>query len=725
MGVLGAEARLKNNYKDAKRYFNKAYEIYSKQEDVTNPILYNSCLLGLANTLLLQADYSSCWDYLEEIRVFMESQNNLMPIAEGDYYDALGHYYFYQDDFLKAKLAYEKSFSFYGDELSKGRKMNYILSDYFIENDVHKTITQLEEFYKVNGDVAKVLKIIYLLKFNTEQDDEARLLLLNGIHGIISKNDAYFHLLSNFEREMLYIDFTDEFEFLNTHLLLNSDQAFLNEYLNLRFYFKSLLLSSSKNENNLKNLDLINYKELKENTVLLNKYLEQSEDFSKEIKELEYKNRELEKTLSHGSSALESPTLEKIQKQLKDKEAYVEIIRINKQSRNATKDKLNILNKFTDSIYYGAFIVKKYEVPKFILIDSTSELENNFLKTYQNYSLGAQKFEKDTYSYNLFFKPIEVELSGFESVFLVTDGVYNAINTEAFYNTEKNEYVIDYLQINPILSARSLTKEMEIETDSKNLSAVLIGNPEFELENFTIPKPDEVVLDPAISKILRDYNSSKTISYLPGTELEIQTISSILKTANWDSQLYHLKTATEDNLKEVESPKVLHIATHGYFISDKNSTLSDNKFFGVSANYVQDNSLLKSGLLFTGAQNTVDGNIIKLSNNGILTAQEAKSLDLKGTDLVVLSACETGKGDRMVGEGVYGLQRSFMLAGAKSVIMSFWNVNDETTQKLMIYFYTNWIEKNIPKQEAFRLAKLKLKDEFPEPFYWAPFILIE
>jgi len=724
-GLLGQEANLKNNFSDAENYYNKAYKIYSRQEQVTNPILYYTCLLGLANASLLQADYINCWSYLEKARVFIDNQNNLMPIAQGDYYYFLGNYYFYQDDFLNAKLAYKKSFSIYSPELSRSRQMNYILSEYFIENNVDKTIKQLEDFYKTNGNITKVLKIIYLLKFNTGHDDEAKALLLNSIHQTIAKNDAYFHLLSDTEREILYIDFTDEFEFLNTHLLSTFNQKFLNEYLNLRFYFKSLLLYNTKQASAQNDLEIANYRQLKENRALLNKYFEQSENFSNEIKELKYENRELEKFISSSNSKIESPSLESVAKQLKDKEAYVEIIRINKQSRSATKDKLNILNKFTDSIYYGAFIVKKSGSPTFVLIDSTNALEKDFLKEYKDYSVGSKKNEVDTSSYNLFFKPIEKKLDGIETVYLVTDGAYNSINTESFYNTKKNKYVIEYLDIKPILSARSLIKRNESNAHVESSTAVLVGNPDYELKNFSPPNTDEVVLDESISLLLRSYDPLKSISYLPGTEQEIQNISTILKAFNWDTELYHLNTATEDNLKAVTSPKILHIATHGYFINDVSLSSNDNRFYGIGSNYVQDNSLLKSGLLLAGAQNTIDGNTIPLNNNGILTAQEAKNLDLKGTELVVLSACETGKGDNVIGEGVYGLQRSFMLAGARSIIMSFWNVNDETTQKLMTYFYTNWIEKDLPKYDAFRLAKLKLKDEFPEPFYWASFVLLE
>ena len=124
-------------------------------------------------------------------------------------------------------------------------------------------------------------------------------------------------------------------------------------------------------------------------------------------------------------------------------------------------------------------------------------------------------------------------------------------------------------------------------------------------------------------------------------------------------------------------------------------------------------------------QNTLNGVAVDGSNNGILSAEEAKSLDLKNTELVVLSACETGLGDNLIGEGVMGLQRAFMVAGAKSVIMSLWEVDDDSTQKLMTSFYTNWIKNKMTKEEALYQAKLEMKKLKPEPYYWAGFVLLE
>jgi CHAT domain-containing protein len=133
---------------------------------------------------------------------------------------------------------------------------------------------------------------------------------------------------------------------------------------------------------------------------------------------------------------------------------------------------------------------------------------------------------------------------------------------------------------------------------------------------------------------------------------------------------------------------------------------------------------MRTGLLFKGA-----GDLLNKTNynynidNGILTAYEAMSLNLDKTDLVVLSACETGLGDVQQGEGVYGLQRAFLVAGAKVLIMSMFRVDDEATRKLMLKFYQNWLASN-NLRESFTRAKKELRAEYPAPLYWGAFMMI-
>ena len=134
--------------------------------------------------------------------------------------------------------------------------------------------------------------------------------------------------------------------------------------------------------------------------------------------------------------------------------------------------------------------------------------------------------------------------------------------------------------------------------------------------------------------------------------------------------------------------------------------------------------MLKSGLLLTGAGDILNETRFNYNvDNGILTAYEAMNLNLDQTDLVVLSACETGLGEVEAGEGVYGLQRAFLVAGAKTIIMSLFKVSDEATQQLMVKFYRKWLETG-DKRQAFIDAKKEIRNEYRDPIYWGPFVMI-
>ena len=203
-------------------------------------------------------------------------------------------------------------------------------------------------------------------------------------------------------------------------------------------------------------------------------------------------------------------------------------------------------------------------------------------------------------------------------------------------------------------------------------------------------------------------------------------LENLLLSNDWKVKLLSGVNANEFKVKSISSPKLLHVATHGFFLPDKQITnLSDQSIPNeeIKKNYEQNQPYLRSGILLSGAQNTIENNL-QGANNGIMSAYEAKNLNLDNTDLVVLSACETGRGKFVTGEGVFGLQRAFLEAGAKTVIMTLWKVDDQVTSELMGLFYTNWIGNKQSKREALKNAQISIKEKYHSPYYWGPFVLV-
>jgi len=325
-----------------------------------------------------------------------------------------------------------------------------------------------------------------------------------------------------------------------------------------------------------------------------------------------------------------------------------------------------------------------------VLLANGPGMENDFSKDYQE---AIKKRSNDELSWFRYWSPFEPGLKGKKKIYVSLDGVYNQINL----NTLKKpgfDYLINQYDIvllgNPkdILTGNNKTSKV---TGKK---ATLIGYPDF---------------------------GSDRIPELPGTQTEVDEINRVLKSSGYQVNEFLQKEATETNLKQAKKISVLHIATHGYFLQDVVKVFWP---IGVHADNAKDNVLLRSGLLLAGAsaEDKLSAGLDS-TNNGIITSYEAMNLDLRGTTLVVLSACESGLGEVKAGEGVYGLQRAFLVAGAEALVMSLWKVDDAATQQLMNNFYSNWI-KTGDKQKAFKQAQIQLMTKYKNPYYWGAFVMM-
>lgn len=407
-------------------------------------------------------------------------------------------------------------------------------------------------------------------------------------------------------------------------------------------------------------------------------------------------------------------TWKDVQRQLKPGEAAIEMIRIRKYGvQKIITDSSNTAFPhypkygLTDTVYYAALIVTPSSAyPTMVVLENGNELEKTGLNYYRN-RISLQS--NDENSYNLFWKPVASVLGKkIKKIYFSPDGVYNSINLNTLLNPKTKRYLLEETDLQLVTNTKDLLIAKKEETF--NNLAFLYGYPDYQ-----ISKEDRAAIveknrsdQPVYYALNLDRGSY--LSELPGTKTEVENIAALLSDKGWQAEVLTGNKALEETLKDSFKPRVLHIATHGYFQPD----------FALSA---RSNPLLQSGLMLAGAGRTLQGDKDEKTEDGILTAYEAMNLNLDNTDLVVLSACETGLGEIRNGEGVYGLQRAFKVAGARSIIMSLWKVNDEATQELLTAFYKYWLESG-NKREAFKKAQLSIKTKYSSPFYWGAFVMV-
>ncbi len=376
----------------------------------------------------------------------------------------------------------------------------------------------------------------------------------------------------------------------------------------------------------------------------------------------------------------------------------------------------------TDSAYIALFLTAQTaSYPAFYVFPNAKNLETNYLSFYKN----CIEFKiEDTISYNIFWKPIADKLvslnkKGFKKIYFSPDGVFHQLSLNALKNPKTKKFLLEDVNIQLIGSSRDLIelnkKKSDLSQSYNNYQACLLGYPIYgTADGESIKNRDRTI---GFSSVQSAVGVAGSVSLLPGTKKEVENLFALFNQKKLKVNLLLAESATEDAVKNLKSPTILHVATHGFFIPEiKDSEVQDMQT-AMNRNLLK-NPFMRSGLLLAGCQKpNPEG------EDGILTAEEVMNLTLDNTELVVMSACETGLGDIQAGEGVFGLQRAFQQAGAKSVLMSLWKVDDDATQTLMTEFYTALL-KGQSKRQAFKTAQMNLKKRFPEPYYWGAFVMV-
>ncbi|MCA2883192.1 tetratricopeptide repeat protein [Microcystis sp. M043S1] len=410
------------------------------------------------------------------------------------------------------------------------------------------------------------------------------------------------------------------------------------------------------------------------------------EIYRQQINEVTEKAKEIEGKIGVRSAefrSLSQPiTLEGIQKLIPADAALVEIVRYQPYNPKAPENQRFGNPRYAVYILYPNGDIKAKDLGEAKPIDDKLIYFRDNLADAETPLPQLQKSARKLDE--TLMQPIRQLLGNTKTILLSPDAALNLIPFEALVD-ENNQYLVENYHITYLTSGRDLLRLKDKFASQQ--SPLIVADP------FYGKAGEKVALTRSIDL------SEFTFPGLPGTEQEAKAIKNLLPQAT----VLTGSQATENAVKQVKKPNILHIATHGFFKPESN---------------VIENPLLRSGLVLAGV--TIGQSA---GDDGVLTALETTNLNLVGTKLVVLSACDTGKGDIKIGQGVYGLRRALVIAGSESQLISLWKVSDDATKDLMVAYYGR-LQKGEGRSEALRQIQLgMLKGEKQKhPFYWASFI---
>lgn len=369
-------------------------------------------------------------------------------------------------------------------------------------------------------------------------------------------------------------------------------------------------------------------------------------------------------------------------------------------------------NTFGDA-RYAAFVVTRDGNPKSIDLGESAAINAAVEKFRKGFTIAEAEAGKNVRPAareldRLVMEPVRRLLGDRGNLLLSPDGVLNLVPFAALVD-EGNHYLVERYRITYLSSGRDLLR-FHSRNESKSTPYVF-ADPDFGPEEKG--HPDRLGLLAGV-----------TIPRLPETAAEADSIRRVFP----DSKVLRREAATETAIKGVRHPRFLHIATHGFFFHEGGESLPDTlKTRNITHGPENDdltwlkvsNPLVQSGLILAGVNRPADNR----ADDGVFTALEAAGLDLSGTELVVLSACDSGVGEIRTGEGVYGLRRALVLAGSESQLMSLWRVSDRGTKELMTEYYRR-LKAGEGRAAALRSVQLSMlrNPRRAHPYFWASFI---
>jgi len=685
------------NYPLAKEFYEKSLTIREQKlghNHISVAQSYNN--MGLVEKLL--RDYAESLKYYHNaLSIALESSQNVSSITQ--IYNNLASLYQDSTKYDKAKEYYEKALAIRKKILGE----NHILTSVAHNN-------------------------LGLLYFDMKANDKAYYHLNKSLDIFLRNRDNNFNLLSMVQNKEQYLKVNS----YKMDFLLQVSNSYLQEQVHRNHRVKTLKRLTTNwlnykgsvfdSENSISTLyNMTKNKELKEQIETFythqrilamlyqnipNNHEKWQEDIEIAKKNMALQTREIAKksTAFKEEEGLKFISYKEIIESLQDDELYldfakagdyyyifaldsqeqIEFVQIDKNSTKKIdmliKDFKNEIGKISDKL--NKVKVEELKIVRKMIKESTSNSQKRLAQLHR-----------------LIIEPIKEILQGKKSLIISPDGALRLLPFEALYDKEEKKYLIQNKEICYIPSGKEFVRLHKYIKSrvAINHKTVIFAHPNFESKESGSYHEQLALIRGTNENIIRPFFTT-LYSELNGTREEAKAIAKIME----NNITFEWNRANETNLLRVTQPKILHIATHGFFINAPNIP----------------NPMLKSGIVLSGINHSARHK----KGYGSVTALKLSGLNLRGTDLVVLSACETGVVDSNSTDSISGLGKAFIQAGAKDVVMSLWSVDDNATKELMIDFYRG-IKKHSNYSRALREAKVKMIDGGRHPFYWGGFVL--
>ena len=671
-----------------------------------DPKTYPVALKRIGELYSSMGRYIDAEYYLKKTIKYCEMNN--MPVLYASALGSIGLLYFTMEDYDNAEFYYLKVIEFY---------------DSFFQNINRETICWIHRLglnYSRKGDFINALSSLQY-SFNS-----LKYLFLSSMD-----------YMTEYQRECYWMTMQGYFEYSYPSYSYKyyKQKSFISTLAyNNELFVKGLLLNSSESikRSIIESNDTVLIRQWNELTTKKQQIqvLQEKEPQSNYLKQIQAEAEQLEKQITRSSAAFREHqamwqiTWDSVRNHLSPNEVAIEYF-----SAPLSED---------STMYCALLLRHDSEHPEMIPLFEQKEI-TSFMsssgrtitnQTYDFYSNGK------TISQLVWSKILPNVKEG-ETIYFAPSGLLHQLAIE-YLPYDEDSTMSDVYNMVRLSSTREIVMN---KPQLQNTTATIYGGITYDIDATSMLDESRAYdsADLLASRSLENDTLNRgTAQYLLGTKIEAEHINTLLQENSITAQLYTTTKANEESFKALSGKhnNILHIGTHGFTWTDSTAQKQDYftqrmqmQLLGEEHRHYGPiiDPLNRCGLLFAGANTALQGNSRHLPEgvqDGILTAKEISLMDLRDANLVVLSACETAKGD-ITSEGVFGLQRAFKMAGVQTIIMSLWKVSDQATQLLMTEFYNNWIGKHQSKREAFRNAQNTVRTQYEEPEFWAGFIMLD